>query len=147
MGHICCCSDNTLHLVLMCWIQLAWKMLGYTQHLTCRNALCSCSLCLCRDLKEQGLQGMLPASLGQLSRLQSLSLFGSELAQALPDNWAAADSFPALAALELTHAAEEWELPQSWSREGAFPALRELRLEGIAVAGQLPRNEAGCALM
>ena len=60
---------------------------------------------------------------------------------------AAPDSFPALAALDLTHAAQGWELPQSWSREGAFPALRELRLEGITLAGQLPRNEVGCLLM
>ena len=81
---------------------------------------------------------MLPASLGQLSRLQSLKLCGSELAQALPDQWATADSFPALAALDLTHAAQEWELPQSWSRDGAFPALRELRLGGVTVAGSCP---------
>lgn len=90
---------------------------------------------------------MLPASLGQLSRLQSLKLCGSELAQALPDQWAAADSFPALAALDLTHAAQKWELPQSWSREGAFPALRELRLGGITLAGQLPRSEVARVLM
>ena len=90
---------------------------------------------------------MLPASLGKLSRLQSLKLYGSELAQALPDKWAAADSFPALAALDLTQAAQKWELPQSWSREGAFPALRELRLEGITLAGQLPRNEVAHVLM
>ena len=93
-----------------------------------------------RQLQGLALQGQLPASLGQLTALQTLNLGSNALSGPLPVGWGSGGGLQNLSFVDISRNGLTGALPSQWGSPGQFPALSQLSLDTNLLDGQLPSS-------